>query len=107
MLPANFNRIACMNVALKCLRWHLHWVGQGLKLYLMMVIAAMVTTLLAGPLFVLGEWLFGSVEPGARLIRAIAVGLQVIGVGIGVAVFTAVLHSQLRDHPLREPGSKS
>ena len=82
------------------LRWILHWLGQGLKLWLFAALASICVVPIYLPL--------GLLEDGAihfnELILIGKVGIvagYIVCYAIGIAVFTAVLASQLKDHPLR------
>ena len=82
------------------LRWILHWFGQGLKLWIFAFIATLCLLPIKLPLGPLEEaadhsdelGLFGKIGTVAGHIACFVVG---------IAVFTAVLASQLKDTPLR------
>lgn len=80
--------------------WILHWLGQGLKLCLFMLIASFaffaVGLLLAGV-----ESMTGPFRELLLPMKVLVVAVHVICNAVGLAAFTALLASQLKDHPLR------
>ena len=80
--------------------WIIHWFGQGLKLGLFATVATMAWFPIYFPLGWLDDWAspFGELSLPGKL--AAAAG-YVTCYATGIAVFTAVLASQLKDHPLR------
>ena len=82
------------------LRWFLHWLGQGLKLWLFAALASICVTPIYLPLGLLEDGAYHFDELGLLGKTGIVAG-YIICYAIGIAVFTAVLASQLKDHPLR------
>jgi hypothetical protein len=80
--------------------WIIHWLGQGLKLGLFSTVATMTWFPIYLPLGWLDDWaspFAGLSLPG----KLAAVAGYVTCYATGIAVFTAVLASQLKDQPLR------
>ena len=85
---------------IRAILWILHWLGQGLKLWLFAVLASICVLPIYLPL--------GLLDDGADHFDDLFL-LSKIGIvagytfcyAISIAVFTAVLASQLKDHPLR------
>jgi len=86
-------------------RWLLHWLGQGLKLWLF---AALASTCVLPFYLLIGLLDHGSYHfDELPLIGKIGISIRYVACyAIGVAVFTAILASQLKDHPLRPYASK-
>ena len=89
----------------RVLRWIIHWFGQGLKLWMF----AFLGYMLAFPITLLLQ-LF-DVSPDRlgemSLVGKIGVWAGFVTVSaVGIAVFTAVLASQLDSNPLRSPKRK-
>ncbi len=84
----------------KTVGWLFHWLGQGLKLWLFAVVAALCLLPLYIPLGLLerGSDHFGTLGLIAKI--SLVLG-YILCYAVGIAVFTAILASQLKDHPLR------
>ena len=82
------------------LRWLLHWFGQGLKLWLFAALASICTVPLYLPLGLLEDGAYEFSELGTLSKIGVVAG-YILCYAVGLAVFTAVLASQLSDHPLR------
>ena len=82
------------------LRWILHWLGQGLKLWLFATVASICLVPLYLPLGLLEDGIrhFDDLAPLGKF--GVVAG-QIVCFAVGIAVFTAILASQLKDHPLR------
>ncbi len=82
------------------LRWLLHWIGQGLKLWYFSALASFCLIPLYLPLRLLGDGADHFDEIGTLSTIGVVVG-YIMCYAVGLAIFTAVLASQLSDHPLR------
>jgi len=82
------------------LHWILHWVGQGLKLWLFAAMASICTMPASLPLAFL-EDANPDFEGVGPLPKAGYLAGTIFLVALSIAIFTAVLASQLRDHPLQ------
>lgn len=81
-------------------RWVIHWLGQGLKLWLFATIASLCMVPLYWPLGLLESWTRRFEELGLFGKSIVVLG-HLVCYSVGLAVFTAVLASQLKDQPLR------
>ena len=81
-------------------RWILHWLGQGLKLWFFATVASICVFPILLPLEFLKKWANHSDEIGLLAKLGVTAG-HIACFSVGIAVFTAVLASQLKDHPLR------
>ncbi|GEP44486.1 hypothetical protein [Brevifollis gellanilyticus] len=82
------------------LRWLLHWTGQGLKLWMFATLASICVA----PFGFLLQMLEMTVDPFEKLGpvgKAGAVAGYALGFTVTLAVFTAILASLMKDHPLR------
>jgi hypothetical protein len=84
----------------KVIRWILHWLGQGLKLWLFAAVASICVVPIYLPLGLLkgGAYHFDDLFLLSKI--GIVAG-YIVCYAISIAVFTAVLASQLKEHPLR------
>lgn len=82
------------------LRWLIHWTGQGLKLWFFATVASLFLLPLYLPLELLDNVTLDFGQLG-WLAKILAGAGYIACFALGIAVFTAVLASQLRDHPLR------
>lgn len=80
--------------------WLLHWIGQGLKLWLFALIASICLIPIYLPLGLLENGAYRFSELGIPGKVGVVTG-YLLCYGLGLAVFTAILASQLKDHPLR------
>lgn len=81
-------------------RWILHWLGQGLKLWLFAVLASVCVLPIYLPLGLL-EDAACYFDEFTLLGKSVVLAGRIVCYAIAIAVFTAVLASQLKDHPLR------
>ena len=82
------------------LRWILHWFGQGMKLWLFGAMASICTIPAYLPLALLEDIAPDFEELGVFGKIGIISAVFFLS-ATSIAIFTAVLASQLRDHPLR------
>lgn len=87
------------------LRWIVHWLGQGLKLWFFAALASVCLFPLGVPLGLLEDGAFHFEKLSILGKAGIVVG-YVVCFAIGTAVFTALLASFLKDDPLRPFGQK-
>ena len=82
------------------LRWVLHWVSQGLKLWLFGAMASLCTIPVSLPLAFLEDATpdFSALGMIGKISYIVA---TIFFLAMSIAIFTAVLASQLRDHPLQ------
>lgn len=81
-------------------RWILHWLGQGLKLWLFTTVSSICLIPLYLPLGLLEKGASHFDELGLPGRIGIVVGC-ILCYAIMIAVFTAILARLLKDHPLR------
>jgi hypothetical protein len=77
--------------------WLFHWFGQGLKLFFFALVATLPALLAYLPM--MGLEILGL----SRFPLVVQLVIHGLSHALALAIFTAVLHSQLKDHPLRSP----
>ena len=79
--------------------WMKHWFVQGLKLWLFAGLASIFVMPVAFVLALVNEMTQGLANPDL-LVQVGVILLQGVGFVVGLALFTAILASQLKEHPL-------
>ena len=77
-------------------KWLFHWIGQGAKLWLFSVMASLCTL----PAYFVAA-LAGEHLPDGGPGESVAIVIGIFCFFVGLAIFTAVLASQLQDNPLK------